>query len=410
MWVRKRLDIGWPDLLYGFASCCFRRSKAEKRLDDLWSHLDGAFACHSVRTALDLLLTVLKLPAGSEVLISAITVKGMIEVIEAHGLVAVPLDIAPGSLVPPLQILEQAMTPRSKVLVVAQLFGNRYELDELWRTARVHGLITVEDNAQGFRGIPEKVAGCDLSFYSFGPIKVATALGGAMVTGENLPLIARMRALESTFPVVTRWSCCKRLARIAAVKIMVLKSCFGMYLFVLSLLGRDGDAVLSRRLRGFRPGALMPQLRYRPATPVISLLARRHARFDRQEQATMVRRGERFRVQVAPCVTVSGGDCQDRGYWILAVEATSSAGIVKTLRSQGFDACQKGSLTVVEAPASRRDLSVHNAERLLREAVFLPFYRQMPSDEQDRMAGLIRSMVDQNAPANTVRSPESRDS
>ncbi|HCK72012.1 MAG TPA: aminotransferase DegT, partial [Planctomycetaceae bacterium] len=51
--------------------------------------------CLSVRTGFDLLFQALNLPAGSEVLVSALTIDGMLRVIEEHDLVAVPVDLDP---------------------------------------------------------------------------------------------------------------------------------------------------------------------------------------------------------------------------------------------------------------------------------------------------------------------------
>ena len=49
--------------------------------------------CLSVRSGWDLLLHVLAWPAGSEVIVSAITHPDMIRILRAHGLVPVPVDV-----------------------------------------------------------------------------------------------------------------------------------------------------------------------------------------------------------------------------------------------------------------------------------------------------------------------------
>ena len=56
--------------------------------------------CLSVRSAWDLLLHVLAWPAGSEVIVSAITHPDMITILRAHGLVPVPVDVDLDTLAP----------------------------------------------------------------------------------------------------------------------------------------------------------------------------------------------------------------------------------------------------------------------------------------------------------------------
>mgnify|MGYP000166768879 CR=1 FL=1 len=50
---------------------------------------------------------------------------------------------------------------------------------ELARAVRERGGLIVEDCAQAFDGTLRLPEGIDIALYSFGPIKVATALGGA---------------------------------------------------------------------------------------------------------------------------------------------------------------------------------------------------------------------------------------
>src|SRR5918997_1432875 len=93
---------------------------------------------------------------GDEVLVSAITHPDMVRIILGHGLRAVPVDIEPETLAPRPEALEAAVTPRTRVLLLAHLFGGRMDLGPLARFARRHGLLLVEDCAQAFQG-PERM-------------------------------------------------------------------------------------------------------------------------------------------------------------------------------------------------------------------------------------------------------------
>ena len=56
--------------------------------------------CLSVRSGFDLLLQALALPAGSEILVSAVTHPDMVNIIERHDLRAVPVDLDLATLAP----------------------------------------------------------------------------------------------------------------------------------------------------------------------------------------------------------------------------------------------------------------------------------------------------------------------
>ena len=91
---RHRLDIRFRDFAYALAACAWAHSaeRLTTGLEAAWSPGGQGLACRSVRSGFHLLLSALDLPAGSEVLVSAITHPDMIRILEAHRLVAVPVD------------------------------------------------------------------------------------------------------------------------------------------------------------------------------------------------------------------------------------------------------------------------------------------------------------------------------
>ena len=203
MWLRKRLDIRWSDFGGALRDCLFCGDRIELAddLEDLWSAKEDAFACLSVRTGFDLWLKALVLPAGSEVLVSAITIRDMVRIIEAHGLVPVPVDLDPDTLAVDQESLDRAVTPKTRAILVAHLFGTRQPMEPILELARRHGLFVAEDCAQAFAGRhytghPET----DVTMFSFGSIKTATALGGAMLCVRNKDVLRKMRECRRPIP------------------------------------------------------------------------------------------------------------------------------------------------------------------------------------------------------------------
>lgn len=200
-------------------------------------------ACLSVRTGLDLLLAALALDGGDEVLVSAVTHPDMVR-IEAHGLRAIPVDVEAATLAPRRESLEMALTSRSRVLLVAHLFGGRVGLAPLAAFTREHGLLLVEDCAQAFHG-PEKMGApeADVSMYSFGPIKTATALGGAVLRVRDERLLVRMRSAEESLPVQPHGEYLAKLLKFVCLILLARPVPYGLLAWACRLVGGDFDGL-----------------------------------------------------------------------------------------------------------------------------------------------------------------------
>ena len=198
MYSRKRFDIGWTDLAAGLAACA-SADDGQHAAASVERWFDGgagdALATLSVRSGLDLYLAELALPRGSEVLMSALTIPDMARVVEHHGLVVVPVDVDPATLAPRPESWRRAAGPRTRAAILAHLFGARVPIDPLLELRRERGVLVLEDCAQAFsgpdwHGDPQ----ADVSMFSFGPIKTATALQGGVLRVRDRRLLARMRA------------------------------------------------------------------------------------------------------------------------------------------------------------------------------------------------------------------------
>lgn len=177
MWVRLRFDATWMSWLFAVVGCVLPRL-TRHHLARLHDAYDDAMLCLSVRSAFDLWLSSQNFPAGSEILFSAITIPQMPEIARKHGLVPVPIDLAAGGITPSLDALRRAVTPQSRAIVVAHLFGTRIDMEPILRIAQAHDLRVVEDLAQAFDGTLAAHPQTDVALFSFGPIKTATAFGG----------------------------------------------------------------------------------------------------------------------------------------------------------------------------------------------------------------------------------------
>ena len=388
MWARRRIDIGWADLGFGLFRCIWPGKPCRAWIEAQWAGDAPALACLSVRTGFDLLLEALQLPAGTEVLMSAVNVPAMFRLVEEHGLTPVPLDVDGDHLRPSAQAVRAAITPRTRMVVVAHLFGTKADLADIATLARAHRLLLVEYHAQAFAGMAAELpATADAALWSFGPIKAATALGGGVVAMRDAALAARMRVIETGRSPQSRWRYMLRIAKYAVLKALSYRVPFGMVVRSLEWVRRDYDAWLKARVRSFNEATLLADVRQRPCTPMLALLARR-LRHYRSTPAH--RRRGRWLVDAFGGVPVVGAGAAWQGFDLLALRVPDPAHAVTTLRRAGFDAGVRGNLAV--CPVRDGMCNPVRAERLLEEAVFVPFYAAMPDRELRRLSEVVVSL------------------
>src|SRR3954453_6267958 len=293
MWPRKQLDIGWSCLAFGFFQVVAARSRPTELevVGADWLPADKAILTLSVRSGFDLLLTALELPPGSEMIVSAVTIPDMVRIIEHHRLVPVPVDVDGRTLQPVIEDLERSITPRTRAILVAHLFGTHIDMGPIIELARQHELLVIEDCAQAFVGSaygghPDS----DCALFSFGPIKTATALGGAVVRVHDAAICSRMRDLHKAYPIQTRAAYLKRLVKYATFRMLSKPFNYGLLVRTLGMLGIDYDRALGNAAHSFGASDFLTQIRRQPSTPLLRMLGRRITGFDRRGAARLQRR------------------------------------------------------------------------------------------------------------------------
>ena len=131
MWVRLQLDFDWWDFGHGIArlGTPIDRSELADALARSWSPL--ALAVLSVRSGFDLFLSAMQWPAESEIVCSALNIPDMPMIARQHGLLPVPADLDLDHLAPDLDLLERAITPRTRAILIAHLYGNFVPLEPI---------------------------------------------------------------------------------------------------------------------------------------------------------------------------------------------------------------------------------------------------------------------------------------
>ena len=149
-----------------------------------------AVAVNSGTDALHLALRALGVGPGDEVIVTAFSFLASGSSILLAGAIPVFVDILPSTLLMDVNQVEEAITDKTKAILVVQLFGQCLNFSELEVLASRYGIAIVEDAAQAFGSYDgERPAGKlgDISIFSFDPAKVIPGIttGGVICTDDE---------------------------------------------------------------------------------------------------------------------------------------------------------------------------------------------------------------------------------
>jgi len=156
-------------------------------------------AVNSATAGLHLVLAALGIGPGDEVITTPMTFCATAEVVEYQRATPVFVDITRDTHNIDPALVEQAITPRTKVLLPVHFAGHPCPMDELLDIARRHNLFVLEDAAHAigalYKGRPVGNIG-DATVFSFYATKNLTTGEGGMVTCRDEELAERLQCLS----------------------------------------------------------------------------------------------------------------------------------------------------------------------------------------------------------------------
>ena len=386
---RMTLDISWFDLAYGLVSSIGPAKPKYRIVEDLWLR-EQSLAFLSVRSAWDCFLATRDWPQGSEIMISAITIPHMAEIISAWGFIPVPVDINPDDMSLDLNSIERLASEKTKALLLAHLFGGFIDLDPLAKLCKQKDWVLIEDCAQAYDGTAYRGhEGADLSLFSFGTIKSATALGGAMITIRDADLRSVLAKYRNQQKIHPQYQFTKKVFKSALLKIITVPWCFGLLWSVSCHLGIDFDRLLNASVRGFSGGQFLDRIRRQPPQALLSLLRRR---LSQDRIAYFAQRGEMVQTLYddLPLEANQIGHLGLRhSSWIIPITVPNPIELTQYLRKNGYDAtCQSSSMQVIIPPPGYEEAK--QAQSSFTEVLYLPIYTPLGNHGYKRLAQSIR--------------------
>ena len=204
------------------ASGRYLRGSAEEAFEQQYAAYIGTRCCVGTGNGYDALWLTFsaykqlgRLHEGDEVLVSGHTFIASVLVLTDNGLSPVPVDAHPDTLELDDRLLENALTPRTKALLLVHLYGRCAYTQRIADFCKAHGLLLIEDNAQAQGAIYKRGEGKgertgsvgDAAAHSFYPGKNLGALGDAgAVTTNDAELADTIRAIGN-YGMARKYEC-----------------------------------------------------------------------------------------------------------------------------------------------------------------------------------------------------------
>jgi perosamine synthetase len=160
---------------------------------------DFAVACTSGTVALHLLLAALGLGHGDEAIIPAFTMIAVANAVRYTGASVRLVDAEPVHLNLDPDLVEAAITPRTRAIIAVHTYGHPAQMDRLQKIAARHNLLLIEDAAEahGAEISGRRVGSIGRAgTFSFYANKIITTGEGGMITTNDAGLARLMRRLR----------------------------------------------------------------------------------------------------------------------------------------------------------------------------------------------------------------------
>ena len=397
VYPRKKLDISFRNILYGVV-CSFNyftsRLSLQKKIKSIWPSHNMAVGL-SVRTMFDALLDVEKFEKGSEIIMSGITIPDMVKIVQAHGLNVVPVDIEMDSLEIDKSSLENAITDKTVVIVIAHLFGSRMNMKPIYNICKNRpDILIIEDCAQAYCGKDDYVMGSetDVSLYSFGSIKSITALGCAIGFFKNYEKSCSIELILNKYQILSNIMFFKKLIKYLFLKILTQPLVYGMFIKMSRAFRIDYDSIIINSVRNFRNENFLKAIRNQPSNSQLQFLYYRINRTRMNHFQSRKNAGDYVRSKLQG-VKMHGIKNVTHTYWLFPIKTSKRDILVEELIDNGFDATFT-STQLIPIESNKTDLKTpFNCAKYMNETIYLPVYETITKNQLDKLAHIINNIT-----------------
>ncbi|MFI5088949.1 MAG: DegT/DnrJ/EryC1/StrS family aminotransferase [Terriglobales bacterium] len=328
-----------------------------------------AVAVSSCTTALHLAMIVTGIKPGDEVLCPSYSFIATANCVRYVGAQPVFVDIDPITFNLDPNRIEEAITPRTRAILVVHQIGLPAAMDKINAIAARKGLLVIEDAAcaigSEYRGQRIGRPHSPLACFSFHPRKILSTGEGGMITTNDEQAAVRLRTLRQHAMTVSD------LARHSSSKVVIESYAEVGYNYRMTDLQGALGLVQLQRLDGFIARRRMLAERYTQALAPLGWL------LPPQETAECRHNFQSYAARVAPGAPVSRDDLMQK---LLDRAISTRRGIMASHREPPY-------------AGGNWDARLPETNRATDETIILPLFHQMTEEEQDYILDSIREVA-----------------
>jgi len=187
----KNIDLLFND--YDLFRSKYFSNKCIEILKDTFNDAE-LFLTHSATGGLEIIASLLDFQPGDEIIVPSFTFVSSANAFVSRGAIPVFIDINPETLNIDENLIETAITPKTKAIVAMHYAGHACNLIKIKALCEMHGIYLIEDAAMGFGGtyndLPLGSMG-DFSVISFDITKQINSVQGGLLILNNQKFIER---------------------------------------------------------------------------------------------------------------------------------------------------------------------------------------------------------------------------
>ena len=170
-------------------------------LEETFGQLTGnqhSIAVSSATAGMHVMLLALGIQPGDEVITPSLTWVSTINIITLLGATPVMIDIDRDTLMVTPELIEAAITPRTRAIIPVHYAGAPADIDAIRAIGERHGIPVIEDaaHAAGCYYKEKHVGQQGTAIFSFHAIKNMTCAEGGLIVTDDAALADRMRSLK----------------------------------------------------------------------------------------------------------------------------------------------------------------------------------------------------------------------
>lgn len=357
-----------------------------------------ALAFPFARTAIHAALKNLDLPAGTEVLMPPVTIKGILDVVVDLGLVPVYVDLDPQTACFRLEGLKESLSPKVRAAIVTPLFGLVPDLTALTSLLKERDIFVIEDFSQCLNGrLGDRKVGTfgDVSVYSSSSIKTLDTLGGGMaLTDEDALAKELQKAQQGLAPPSRRWLIQKAWTNLVR-NLATVQPFFSLFTFPFLRFLERRDPAAALKQTGHRAKdrlKSLPALWFRRYTSLQARIGQERLPEVEAIDRKRIAHVDFLKTQCPEVPFPKTTPASRNVYWQLIVPVRDAHAAQKALATKGIDSATSSLELISALEAYPNRTSMPEAERLYHDGLFIPCFPNLSSRDMDRIVEGLHSL------------------